>query len=56
MNIHYSWYSQQHTTQSYNANIADLNLSIFHHFNVRSPRSDPISYWLTYYQIADLTL
>jgi len=28
----------------------------YHHFNVRSPRSDPINYWLTYYQIADLTL
>ena len=56
MNIHYSWYSQQRRTQSYNENIADQNLSIFHHFNVRSPRSDPINYWLTYYQIADLTL
>jgi len=54
---HYEhWYSQQHRTQSYNENVADLNLSIFHHFNVRSPRSDPISYWLPYYQIADLTL
>ena len=53
MNIHYSWYSQQQRTQSYNENIADLNLSIFHHFNVRS---DPINYYLTYYQIADLTL
>ena len=31
VNIHYScisWYSQQHRTQSYNENIADLNLSI----------------------------
>jgi len=23
--------------------MADLNLSIFHHFNVRSSRSDPIN-------------
>ena len=47
VNIHCSWYSQQHRTQSYNKSIADLNLSIFHHFNIRSPRSDDINYWLT---------
>ena len=37
----HSWYSQQHRTQSYNENIADLTLSIID---------------LIYYQIADLTL
>ena len=53
MNIHYSWHSQQHRTQSYNENIADLNISIFHHFNVRSPRSDPWPYQLLTYLLSD---
>ena len=37
MNIHYSLYSQQHKTQRYNKNIADLILSIIDLLTIRSP-------------------
>ena len=33
-----------------------LTYQFLQHFSIRSPRSDPISYCLTYYQIADLML